>query len=144
MPGTLLPYGGPPDESRSVLAVLSPLRACPEHCARRGHDDGRAGRLRPAVNQPPHRFDLVGLHWRGSGSVSFRTRSLAGRWSSWHDAAPEDDGPDAGTREPRRRGWELGSPYWTGPSDRIQVRTSGRVTRVRAFYVRSPVDQGGR
>ena len=91
------------------------------------------------VNQPPHRFDLVGLHWRGSGSVSFRTRSLAGRWSSWHDAAPEDDGPDAGTREPRRRGWELGSPYWTGPSDRIQVRTFGRVTRMRAFYVRSRV-----
>ena len=91
------------------------------------------------VNQPPHRFDLVGLHWRGSGSVSFRTRSLAGRWSSWHAAAPEDDGPDAGTREPRRRGWELGSPYWTGPSDRIQVRTFGRVTRIRAFYVRSRV-----
>ena len=91
------------------------------------------------VNKPPHRFDLVGLHWRGSGSVSFRTRSLAGRWSSWHDAAPEDDGPDAGTREPRGRGWELGSPYWTGPADRLQVRTVGRVTRVRAFYVRSKV-----
>jgi N-acetylmuramoyl-L-alanine amidase len=91
------------------------------------------------VDRPPHRFDLVGLHWRGSGSVSFRTRSLAGRWSSWHDAAPEDDGPDAGTHEPRGRGWELGSPYWTGPSDRIQVRTFGRVTRVRAFYVRSKV-----
>ena len=89
------------------------------------------------VNQPPHRFDLVGLHWRGSGSVSFRTRSLAGRWSSWHDAAPEDDAPDVGTHESRRRGWELGSPYWTGPADRIQVRTFGRVTRVRAFYVRS-------
>ena len=42
-----------------------------------------------------------------------------------------------GTHEPRGRGWKLGSPYWTGPSDRIQVRTSGRVTRVRAFYVRS-------
>src|SRR5215218_1181966 len=87
------------------------------------------------VNRPPHRFDLVGLHWRGSGSVSFRTRSLSGHWSSWHDAAPEDDGPDAGTHEPRGRGWELGSPYWTGPSDRIEVRTFGRVSRVRAYYV---------
>ena len=36
-------------------------------------------------------------------------------------------------------GWRLGSPYWTGPSNRIAVRTSGRVTRVRAYYVRSPV-----
>jgi N-acetylmuramoyl-L-alanine amidase len=89
------------------------------------------------VNRPPHRFDLVGLHWRGSGSVSFRTRSLAGRWSSWHDAAPEDDGPDARTHEPRGRGWHLGSPYWTGPSDRLQVRALGRVTRVRAYYIRS-------
>jgi hypothetical protein len=91
------------------------------------------------INRPPHNFDLVGLHWRGSGSVSFRTRAISGRWSSWHDAAPEDDGPDLRTHEPRGRGWELGSPYWTGPSDRIQVRTAGRVTRVRAFYVRSKV-----
>jgi N-acetylmuramoyl-L-alanine amidase len=89
------------------------------------------------VNRPPHRFDLVGLHWQGTGSVSIRTRSLAGRWSSWHEAAPEDDGPDAGTHEPRGRGWKLGSPFWTGPSDRIQVRTFGNVTRVRAFYIRS-------
>jgi hypothetical protein len=89
------------------------------------------------VNRPPHRFDLVGLHWRGSGSVSFRTRAISGRWSSWHDAAPEDDGPDLGTHEPRGRGWKLGSPYWTGASDRIQVRAHGRVTRIRAFYIRS-------
>src|SRR5204863_533710 len=27
------------------------------------------------------RFDMVGLHWRGSGSVEFRTRSIAGRWN---------------------------------------------------------------
>ncbi|MBA3736723.1 MAG: hypothetical protein H0W90_16295, partial [Actinobacteria bacterium] len=26
-------------------------------------------------------FDLVGLHWRGSGTVQFRSRSLAGNWS---------------------------------------------------------------
>src|SRR5439155_231153 len=28
------------------------------------------------------RFDLVGVHWRGTGNVSFRTRSFAGRWSA--------------------------------------------------------------
>ncbi|MEK6275277.1 MAG: N-acetylmuramoyl-L-alanine amidase [Actinomycetota bacterium] len=89
------------------------------------------------VKSAPARFDLVGLHWRGSGSVSFRARSVSGRWSPWRDAAPEDDRPDAGSHELRARGWHLGSPYWTGPSNRIQVRTFGRVTRVRAFYVRS-------
>jgi hypothetical protein len=91
------------------------------------------------VNSPTARFDLVGLHWRGSGFVSFRTRSVSGRWSRWRDAAPEDDRPDAGNHELRARGWQLGSPYWTGPSNRIQVKTVGHVTRVRAFYIWSPV-----
>jgi N-acetylmuramoyl-L-alanine amidase-like protein len=83
------------------------------------------------------RFDLVGLHWRGTGSVSFRTRSLAGRWSTWRRGAPEDDDlPDRG-REGLRRGWRLGSPFWTGGADAIQYRTRGPVARVRAYFVRS-------
>jgi hypothetical protein len=94
------------------------------------------------VKSAPARFDLVGLHWRGSGSVSFRARSVSGRWSPWRNAAPEDDRPDAGSHELRAGGWQLGSPYWTGPSNRIQVRTFGRVTRVRAFYVRSSAKAG--
>src|SRR5207253_6390233 len=60
------------------------------------------------------RFDLVGLHWQGSGSVEFRTRSLGGRWSAWQPAAPEaEDGPD----HPVQPNWRLGNPYWTGASD---------------------------
>jgi hypothetical protein len=83
------------------------------------------------------RFDLVGLHWRGSGSLVFRTRSLAGRWSSWRAAAPgEDDLPDRGREG--LRGWRLGSPFWVGGADALQVRKVGRVGRVRAFFVRSP------
>ena len=31
---------------------------------------------------PPARFNLVGVHWRGSGSVLFRTRSVAGGGAS--------------------------------------------------------------
>jgi hypothetical protein len=85
------------------------------------------------------KFNLVGLHWQGSGDVLFRTRSIPGRWSSWRFAAPEDeDGPD-GARERSRPGWRIGNPYWTGPSNRLQVRTLGRVRRVRAHYVWSPV-----
>src|SRR5438094_575441 len=84
------------------------------------------------VNQSPQRFDLVGLHWKGSGTVLFRTRSISGRWSVWHAAAAEDDRPDAGSRELRRKGWTLGSPYWTGPSNRIQVHTLGPVRTIRA------------
>src|SRR5947209_7765391 len=94
----------------------------------------------PAAAQAPIRFDLVGLHWQGAGSIAFRTRGIDGRWSSWRPAAPEDDAPDAHSVETRRiRGWQLGSPYWTRPSERIEVRTQGRVRRVRAYYVSSPV-----
>jgi flagellar hook assembly protein FlgD len=83
-------------------------------------------------------FTLVGIHWRGSGSVSFRIRHAGGGWSSWRRAAPEDDAPDAGSPEAAaRRGWRMGSPWWVGPSDRVETRTSGRVTRVRAYLVES-------
>jgi N-acetylmuramoyl-L-alanine amidase len=89
--------------------------------------------------EAPQRFDLVGLHWQGSGGIRFRTRSESGRWSAWRAAAPEsDDLPDQNTAESRRsRGWHLGSPYWVGASDRIQYRLSGSVRRVRAFFVHS-------
>ena len=119
---------------KSLVLALSLLVLAPG--AAYGAAGGLAARdVSAGVTRAPHRFDLVGLHWRGDGSVSFRTRSLAGRWSSWRDAAPEDDGPDKGTHEPRGRGWNLGSPFWVGPSDGIQVRTFGRVGRVRAYYV---------
>jgi hypothetical protein len=89
------------------------------------------------------RFNLVGLHWQGPGSVEFRTRSLSGRWSAWRPAAPEDeDRPDAAAREGSRPGWRLGNPYWTGLSDRLEVRTRGAVRRVRAHYVWSPLEGG--
>jgi hypothetical protein len=82
------------------------------------------------------RFQLVGLHWRGSGEVLFRTHSLHGRWTVWRKALPgEDDLPDRGT-EGFRAGWRIGAPFWTGGSDAIQYRTVGKVTRVRGFFVR--------
>jgi N-acetylmuramoyl-L-alanine amidase/FlgD Ig-like domain len=93
-----------------------------------------------AGSAAPKRFDLVGLHWQGTGSVVFRTRSIAGRWTSWRRAAPEDeDQPDRASRElGARRAWRLGNPYWVGASDRLQWRIRGKVTRVRAWYVGSP------
>jgi hypothetical protein len=85
------------------------------------------------------RFDMVGLHWRGPGSVVFRTRAVAGRWSAWRRAAPEaEDLPDPGTSESTASGaWHLGNPYWVGESDQIAYRLEGRVTRLRVYYVRS-------
>jgi hypothetical protein len=98
------------------------------------------GPQRTLAASGPSTFDLVGLHWRGLGSVEFRTRSLAGRWSGWHRAAPEaEDLPDALSPEARAaRSWRIGNPYWTGPSDRIAYRLHGRVERLRVYFVRSP------
>ena len=89
------------------------------------------------ARQAPLDFNLVGLHWKGPGSVSFRTLSRAGRWSSWREAAAEaEDLPDTGSAEgAARRGWKLGSPYWTGSATSIQYRFDGRVSRLRAYFV---------
>ena len=39
----------------------------------------------------------------------------------------------------RRAGsWRVGNPWWVGPSDRIEYRLRGRVTKLRAFFVWSP------
>jgi hypothetical protein len=87
----------------------------------------------------PGTFELVGLHWHGPGRVEYRTRSLAGRWSPWLLSNDEDALPDRGTGELRAmRGWRVGEPQWTGASNAIQYRSLGRVSRVRAFLVRSP------
>jgi flagellar hook assembly protein FlgD len=85
------------------------------------------------------RFDMVAVHWRGSGSVLLRTRSSAGRWSRWQ-AADADTGPDAASAENRLRSWHLGNVVWTGASDAVRFRTRGRVTALRAYYVWSPTE----
>ena len=92
------------------------------------------------LNAATPQFDMVGLHWRGPGTVQFRTRSFEGRWSAWQRADPEaEDLPNVGTVEARAaRGWRVGNPYWTGPSDRIEYRLRGSVARLRAYFVRSP------
>lgn len=82
-------------------------------------------------------FDMVGLHWQGQGAVRFRTRSVEGRWSPWRRAAPESDLPDAGS-EGAEGTWRFGNPWWAGRSDRLEVRTAGAVSRVRAWFVSSP------
>ena len=65
------------------------LARCP---ARGAAHDGL--RERPFALRP-RRAALARL-----GPVQFRTRSTAGRWSAWHDAAPEaEDQPDAGSAE---------------------------------------------
>ncbi|MEO5633402.1 N-acetylmuramoyl-L-alanine amidase [Gaiella sp.] len=85
-------------------------------------------------------FDLVGVRWRGPGSVRFQARAADGTWGPWLDGIVEgDDQPDFGTGEgTSSTGWRLGNPTWVGPSTAIRTRVTGRVTALRASFVRSP------
>jgi hypothetical protein len=93
-----------------------------------------------ALAGSPGRFDLVGLRWRGSGSVRFSIRSAGGRWGPWLDGvAEEEDQPDADAREATAtRGWRVGNPTWVGPANGIRYRLTGRVAALRVSFVRSP------
>jgi hypothetical protein len=73
-------------------------------------------------------FDMVGLHWRGAGTVAFSARSVAGRWGAWTRA--DDD-------HLVQRGWHIGGIDWVGAADAIRFRTTGHVSRLRAYYVQS-------
>jgi hypothetical protein len=86
----------------------------------------------------PHRFNMVAVHWRGTGSVLFRTRGGHG-WSAWQ-AMDDDMSPERGSDENRIRTWRLGNVVWTGTASAIRYRTRGDVTRLRAYYLWSPVE----
>ncbi|CAN5254196.1 hypothetical protein BH18ACT12_BH18ACT12_22580 [soil metagenome] len=124
-----------------AVALAFPASALAEDARLVTQEVPLGGSARTLASARPPVFDLVGLHWRGAGDVLFRTRSITGRWTAWRRAQPEPfDVPDAGTEEGRSAlEWRLGSPYWVGPSNAIQYRLRGRVTRLRAHFVESAV-----
>ncbi|MEU0835604.1 peptidoglycan recognition protein [Streptomyces sp. NPDC005969] len=77
-------------------------------------------------------FSMLGVTWADSraelgGTAQVRTRdSLTGLWSGWHDLELDvrtpEIGADAGDGEVRAGT----QPLWTGPSDGVQVRVTGR------------------
>ncbi|MEO5575686.1 MAG: peptidoglycan recognition protein [Gaiellaceae bacterium] len=119
------------------LALALPAPALAQEATIVARDVLPTGARSLSAAKPPARFNLVGLHWQGPGTAQFRVRSLDGRWSAWKDAAPEaEDRPDLGTGErARSNGWQLGNPWWVGPSDRIEYRQRGTVSRLRAWFV---------
>ena len=124
-----------------AVALVFPASALAEDARLLTQDVPLGGDARTLASARPPVFDLVGLHWRGAGDVLFRTRSVAGRWTPWRPAQPEPfDVPDAGTPEGRSAlEWRLGNPYWVGPSNAMEYRLRGRVTRLRAHFVQSAV-----
>jgi N-acetylmuramoyl-L-alanine amidase len=85
----------------------------------------------------PMHFNMIGVHWQGSGEVDYRTESVHGKWGAWI-TADDDSGPDAASTE-RSKVWRDGSLDWVGASEQVQFKTQGAVSRVRAYYLFSKV-----
>lgn len=117
----------------AVAALAAPGLARAGDVTMRVRDVPLSGGRVLASARPAPRFDMLGLHWIGSGSVAFRTHRVRGGWSAWQ-TADADVAPDGGTGR-----WHDGGVAWTGASDRVEYRVSGRVTRLRAYELESRV-----
>ncbi|MGH3037851.1 MAG: FlgD immunoglobulin-like domain containing protein [Gaiellaceae bacterium] len=128
-----------------ALAALAPSTASAQE-VRVVMRDVPLGDSLSAARSAPLSFTMVGIHWRGAGKVWFRTAKEGGSFGPWRPAQPEgEDLPDAGSVEhDARAGWRIGNPWWTSAAHRIQYRTSGEVTRLRAYFIDSPVTAADR
>jgi flagellar hook assembly protein FlgD len=135
---------------RSLLLTLALAALVPAEAAA---DDVRIvtrneplGASRPLVaRSAPQTFTMLAVHWQGSGRVWLRTARELGRWSRWRRADPEDeDRPDTQSPETWISSWRIGSPFWTGRARFVQYRTAGEVTRLRTFFIASPVTNADR
>src|SRR5262249_1631382 len=110
-----------------LMTVAAPATARAGDVAMRAQDVPLGRSL--ASTPPPANFNMLGLHWIGSGSVEYRTRTLGGRWQRWRGADSDNStGP-----------WHDGNLDWTGASSGVQYRVRGDVRRLRSYEVWSRV-----
>ncbi len=130
----------------AALVVLAPGTAAAQETQVVARDVPLDAARASATRTAPTSFTMVGLHWRGSGRVWFRTAREPGSFGSWHAAQPEEeDVPDVGSDErDASAGWHVGNAWWVGESRLIQYRVSGQVTRLRTFFVDSRVTAADR
>ncbi len=129
-----------------ALAALAPGTAAAQHVRVVSRDVPLDAARVSAARSAPVSFTMVGIHWQGPGQVWFRTAAQPGRFGPWRQAQPEgEDMPDAGSDElDGRAGWHIGNPWWTGDARWIQYRRVGRVTRLRTYFLDSPVTAADR
>jgi flagellar hook assembly protein FlgD len=125
----------------AVLAAIAPGTATAQDVRIVARDVPLTTAQASVARAAPLAFNMVGIHWRGSGRVWFRTAARPGRFGPWRPAQPEaEDAPDAGSDElSASAGWHVGNPWWTGDARWIDYRVSGTVTGLRAYFVDSPV-----
>jgi hypothetical protein len=114
----------------AALAVPSLARA--GDVAMRVQEVPLASRALASASAPMH-FNMLAVHWIGTGSVSYRVHRLHGSWSAWV-TADADVSPDGGTGR-----WHDGNLDWTAASDAVQFRPSGAVRRLRSYELWSRV-----
>ena len=119
---------------RLVLAGLLAILVTPA-IARAGDvamrvSDVPLGRRALATARGGMNFNMLGLHWTGSGSVDYRTRRLHGAWRAWRTADAD---------ESRTGVWHDGNLEWTGASSGGQFRVRGAVRRLRSYELWSRV-----
>jgi hypothetical protein len=127
----------------TLLAFALPGRAVAGLASLDVRDLPLGGERTLSATGPLRPFQMVGIHWRGPGTLELRTRLGTGRWSAWRGVVEDEgDAPDRSSSESRAtRGWRLGAPVWVGRADRVEVRAHGRVTRAQALTVHSPVSK---
>jgi hypothetical protein len=86
-----------------------------------------------AGTAPAITFNMVALHWRGSGTVLYRTKRPHGGCRPW-TTADADVSPDGGTGV-----WHDGDLDWVGASSAIQYRTTGSIRALRSYELWSRV-----
>lgn len=86
-----------------------------------------------ATAAKPMHFNMLAVHWAGSGTIDYRVHRLHGRWGPWI-AADADVSPDGATGR-----WHDGNLDWTGASDDFRFRTHGEVRALRAYELWSLV-----
>jgi hypothetical protein len=114
----------------AALAVPSLARA--GDVAMRVQEVPLGPRVLAAVAAPMH-FNMLALHWLGSGKVGYRVHRLHGSWTAWV-TADADVAPDGGTGP-----WHDGNLDWSGAADQVQFRPQGQILRLRAYELWSRV-----
>src|SRR5437588_1448189 len=90
-----------------------------------------SGQSRPI--RAARQFALSGIEWSGASGarIELRAQSPDGRWSTWVDASALGHDPDRGGQSSAF----FGEPIWTGPADRVQLRSNRSVAGVRVHFV---------
>jgi hypothetical protein len=109
-------------------AVAAPLLATPG-----GAVAGAAGarwRTTPPL-RAPHRFDLLGVRWRGSAArIEVRVQRANGSWTRWGTASDGEDRPASSSGATR-----AGGAVWSGDALRYQLRSSRPLPDLRVHFV---------